>query len=713
MKIQTQVRNTGLLSSLRTATLQWLAQYSLKKIDPTAFRIYSGSATRNYSKLGLTDQQGDVQEMLKAFRSVVFACIHARAKEVANSAKFVARIQKDVDEFEMLPHDHPMSLLLTNPNPYLTPYSFWYLAVSYLDITGNSYWWVAKDRLNIPRALWPIPSQYVKIIPGDPKKGEGMIKEYTVRWDGQNETPVDAIDMVHLKHPDPMSPYYYGGSLIMRAAYEIDILSFVTQYWKEYFANDAIPAGVVVFPEAIDRDIKERFDEEWREKFQRKPGKVGYLEAGADFKTLTDTKSIGFLEEFGINKKTILGIFGVPPSKIMETEVIEARATAEAMNFTFHKETIDPFLTMIHQQLTLDLAKPLFDEKYDISHISTIPDDKKAQAELDKIRLDSGVTYINEIRQRDGLEDIQGGDEPLVSYALIPLSALVSPADGGEEPPTEEPAKGIHAKRTISKSINDLSETQKKVAWRVHDRYRMRMEIRFSRKLKTYFNEIKKEVISNIESQKLLKKDGEGQQIEASSVMFDVDNWIGKLRGILSDTALQMIRESFNRFISQYSIDGIVFSPTSDEVQSTIGQFNQKTKTVPQTLYDELFKELNEGIRLQENVDQLSKRVSRFFDNTVDYRSIRIARTVSNGAVNEGYKIAAKESKLFDKKTWLSMRDDKVRDTHVAEDGQEVGIQEKFKLVNGDELEMPGDPRAKKAESVINCRCMAVYFKSN
>jgi len=136
---------------------------------------------------------------------------------------------------------------------------------------------------------------------------------------------------------------------------------------------------------------------------------------------------------------------------------------------------------------------------------------------------------------------------------------------------------------------------------------------------------------------------------------------------------------------------------------------NSKTITVPRKLHDDLFAELDEGIRMQETAEQLSVRVSRFFGDIVDYRSLRIARTVSNYAVNRGGRVAATDAG-FNVKGWLTMRDSRVRDTHAAMDGVKVPINEKFQLPSGDQLDVPGDPEGDPAES-INCRCSAYFAK--
>lgn len=60
----------------------------------------------------------------------------------------------------------------------------------------------------------------------------------------------------------------------------------------------------------------------------------------------------------------------------------------------------------------------------------------------------------------------------------------------------------------------------------------------------------------------------------------------------------------------------------------------------------------------------------------------------------------------YTRRRWVTMHDDKVRETHRHAEGQTVGIDEPF-VVGGAVLRYPGDRQGPAAE-VINCRCVQV-----
>lgn len=90
------------------------------------------------------------------------------------------------------------------------------------------------------------------------------------------------------------------------------------------------------------------------------------------------------------------------------------------------------------------------------------------------------------------------------------------------------------------------------------------------------------------------------------------------------------------------------------------------------------------------------------------YRAMRIARTEVHSAAgfgqHAGVLAATRDLQVETIKTWLSSRDDRVRDLHAAIDGQSAPINEPFS--NG--LMYPGDPNGPGYE-VINCRCTELH----
>ena len=89
-------------------------------------------------------------------------------------------------------------------------------------------------------------------------------------------------------------------------------------------------------------------------------------------------------------------------------------------------------------------------------------------------------------------------------------------------------------------------------------------------------------------------------------------------------------------------------------------------------------------------------------------RAINIAQNEANTILNYTNYMDAKD-RGCQFKTWLTMLDNKVRDTHEEIEGQKIGIDEYF-VVGNSQMRFPHDLElAPDPEEVINCRCAVDY----
>ena len=87
---------------------------------------------------------------------------------------------------------------------------------------------------------------------------------------------------------------------------------------------------------------------------------------------------------------------------------------------------------------------------------------------------------------------------------------------------------------------------------------------------------------------------------------------------------------------------------------------------------------------------------------------LRVVETDGNRVYNTGGVEGAK-SVGATSKTWNTMFDDRVRDTHDPLQGVTVGIDDKFVTWDGDEARYPGD--FEDVANNVNCRCWLTFDK--
>lgn len=77
---------------------------------------------------------------------------------------------------------------------------------------------------------------------------------------------------------------------------------------------------------------------------------------------------------------------------------------------------------------------------------------------------------------------------------------------------------------------------------------------------------------------------------------------------------------------------------------------------------------------------------------------------VYNTAVEKGAEMFSKSTGEAVSKTWITVKDDRVRETHSYLEGQAIGLHDEFYTFDGDHALYPGG--FTKAENNVNCRCV-------
>lgn len=114
------------------------------------------------------------------------------------------------------------------------------------------------------------------------------------------------------------------------------------------------------------------------------------------------------------------------------------------------------------------------------------------------------------------------------------------------------------------------------------------------------------------------------------------------------------------------------------------------------------------------SADQIDSMVERYRQRYLRYRSETIARTEAKRSLGSGNELLWRQAVADGKidadqvtKKWATVGDHKVRSSHVALNGQVVGLNEAFQSPEGP-IMYPGDPNA-PGSLTINCRCTAIY----
>lgn len=657
-----------------------------------------------------------------AYRGLIALASRLRAGRVAQ-AMAGAAVEREVgpDEFEPVEPAHPWARLLREPSPHYSRRHLWYWAQQAKDLGRGAFLVVERDGAGRPLHLHPVFPAFGTMAPVGGPSGEVEGYVFT-RTDGRRQR-FDARDVVWVRHPHPVSPYE-SASLLEITAYESD-----TDLYQRVYLRDLLKRGggprlqVTTDQELTQADAREAeaivSAKVWN---QERTGVVPVFGRGASLQTVgLSTKDMEFVEGAGLNRRDLLQIWGVPEGLLSDRA---NRANADAAQYIFADLTVQPEADDNADQLTVQL-RAAFDgvdrrtptvSALVVRAPDVVPLDPDFVLRQDEMHLRTGQRAVNELRERDGLDGFDGGDEPLVSAALVPLAQavaepapVVAPITAAPDVPAAEDDGGQRGWRADD-------DDPLAAEWAFVDRRKREAERPFAAVAAAYVRRVAREV-----SERVVEVMGEGRHggerrapspAEAEMVgvqVFDLERWLGTLEDEFGPALVRVLRAGFETGalrLDALGVDGdLVFDADADAVQRALRQAVQNARSVPRTLRDEVVRALAEGMGADEDVAALARRVRDRLEGVADWKALQIAQTTGTGAF-EASQMEAYRQAGVDRVRWMSQRDGRVRETHrvgTGVDGEEARLGTAFS--NG--CRFPGDPEGPLRE-VVNCRCTSL-----
>lgn len=184
-------------------------------------------------------------------------------------------------------------------------------------------------------------------------------------------------------------------------------------------------------------------------------------------------------------------------------------------------------------------------------------------------------------------------------------------------------------------------------------------------------------------------------------VLEEFDDTIGGI--YLNGAVTAFMQAPGSEALTEAAVEGWTAVVNEDAVTYSRGLVNRMSD-VGDRLWLDLRQSVTTAVQEGMSTDDLSAELQRVGQFS-EYRATMIARTEVHAAMNAGKIEGDLTLGEFGpvEKIWLSSLDARVRETHVAANGQTVPITEPF-VVGGASLMVPGDTSGPAAE-VINCRC--------
>lgn len=314
--------------------------------------------------------------------------------------------------------DHPLSVLLRNPNPDLNTNRLIFRLVADLAIYGNAYWLKAVSP-DGRRQLIPLPPHRVTPRGGDLMKA-GFYDFF--RPNGLPAARYAGTDVAHFRLYDPEDPRI--GSSKLQALRPILLEEIeASKFRRGYWSNHAQLEGVLEHPSNLSDEALTRLEARWDSRYagSNNAGVTPILEEGMTWKsTSLSAKESEFLESRKFVLEATAHVFDLPLSLLSLTET-----TTYASQREFHKqlytEVLPPWYELIQGDIELQVL-PWFADIEDI-YTEFVADSKLRGDFIDRasvLNTSIGRPWMT-VKEGRGFENLPARTESTDDELVVPV----------------------------------------------------------------------------------------------------------------------------------------------------------------------------------------------------------------------------------------------------------------------------------------------------
>jgi len=341
-------------------------------------------------------------------KSYVYACCAARAENISKARIYLyRRVKTSGGPVEIF--DHPFLDLMNSPNVFEQGIEvLLYLISVSLDLFGNAYVLVDRDKKGIPASMYflPFSSTSIKL-----NLNNTRIDYYEYR-EGSKTYKIPKTDIIHFKIPNPESNIY-GKSIISAFNFTLDIEYLQNLYQKNFYLHDASPGLILETDEKLSEYEMDRVKKQVEDRYEGavNAGRTLILGEGLKTKPLNaHPKDAGLVESRTMVRDEILAIMRVPkPILGITTEVNFANAR-EALKI-FNDYTVRPFARLcIESKFNNFIRQNYKDNNLKMVMEFEFEQDRQTQLKTYETYRKWNIATVNEIRELEGFERINSNE---------------------------------------------------------------------------------------------------------------------------------------------------------------------------------------------------------------------------------------------------------------------------------------------------------------
>ncbi len=362
--------------------------------------------------------------------SAVFACVRLVSETVSTLPIKLYRTKADGSS--ELAKQHPLyNVLCKSPNYEMTTSRFWLMAVASILLWGNAYVEIIRGPNKRVISIDPLLPQNMVVQRNKTTKA----LEYFYTEDGVRRQ-INEKDMMHIRAFGIDG--VMGVFTINKGRETFGTAMSAEQAAGKFFENGLQTSGFLSTEQKLSDSQRKQIHSHLA-KFvgSTNAGKMMVLEHGMEYNGITmNPEAAQMLETRSFEIEEICRWFRVPPFMIGHFDKQSSwSSSAEAQDLNFMKYSLRPLLVNIEQEISRCLIGRFDAEDYYASFNveGLLRADSKTRSEYYASALDHGWMNRNDVRQKENLPPIDGGDQYTIQSALIPLDKVGTNYDGGKE----------------------------------------------------------------------------------------------------------------------------------------------------------------------------------------------------------------------------------------------------------------------------------------
>lgn len=307
------------------------------------------------------------------------------------------------------------TLLHDEPNPEMTSYQWREASMAHLLLWGNAYSEIVRDLEGNVVELWPIDPTIVT-----PRRTDSGELYYDLN---RGKTFITAANMLHI--PGLSFDGVSGMSPISLARQSIGLSMAIEQFGAGYFGRGARPGGVLTFPGQLSPEARQNLRRSFEELHAggANSHRVALLEAGLKWEAIgVPPDDSQFLQSREFQIIEIARWFNLPPNKLKDLSKTSYNSL-EQMEISYVVDTLRPWLVRWEQQLNRKVIRPKDRGNYffEFNVDGMLRGDLASRYQSYSVARNWGWLSVNEIREKENLNPIEGGDvymQPMNMQAL-------------------------------------------------------------------------------------------------------------------------------------------------------------------------------------------------------------------------------------------------------------------------------------------------------